>query len=130
MEANFAFDGNYVKIFDFFYDGIEWSPFDTSFKVSVLSNGFAGEGPWECGIESFRAFVDALEGMHHLRAARAELNSFSYDSHISFVLDHLGHICVSGTLFGPHEDQHVTFEFTADQTILDPFIKGLQQLLP
>ena len=130
MEASFVFDGNYVKIFDFFFDGVEWSDFDTSFKMAVRSGGFAGEGSWECGIGRFRTFVEALEEMYQLHTDRAELSDFCYDSHIAFALDRLGHIRVKGTLFGEHGDQHVAFEFTADQTVLASFVKELRELLP
>lgn len=133
MVARFQFQENEIKIFDFFHfalDAEAGNPYNTTFQMSIVSNGFAGKGEWECDIKDFRQFVKSLEEMAQFQTVQVNLQDIGYASHICFKMAHTGHICVTGVLFGPMKTQQVTFEFSADQTVLSPFVKELRLLLP
>lgn len=133
MEARFQFQENEIKIFNFSHftlDAEAGNPYNTTFQMSIASNGFAGKGEWECDIKEFRQFVKGLEEMAQLQTVQVDLRDTGYASHICFKMAHTGHICVTGVLFGPMKTQQVTFEFFADQTVLSPFTKELRLLLP
>lgn len=133
MEARFLFLENEVKIFDFFHsadDAAAGNPYNTTFQMSIVSNGFAGKGRWDCDIKDFRQFVTELDKMRQFQTVQVNLLDLGYASHICFQMTHTGHICVAGVLFGPMATQQVTFEFLADQTVLSLFTKELRLLLP
>ena len=131
--ASFTQEGNYVKISSFFHspeDARAGNPYNTTFRLSVCSDGFSGTGEWECDIAALRAFAEELEGLLSFQRQRAELADLGYGSSLTFAAaDRLGHIRVSGTLVGFHGVQRLRFEFTGDQTALGPFLKELRALL-
>lgn len=130
--ASFTQEGNYVKISSFFHspeDARAGSPYNTTFRLSVCSDGFSGTGEWECDIAALRAFARALEELYRFQRERAELRDVGYGSVLALEGDRLGHIRVGGTLVGLHGVQSLRFEFTADQTALGPFGTELAALL-
>ena len=133
MVVSCPWDGNYVKISAFFHsreDARAGNPYNTTFQLSVCSDGFSGTGEWECDIGALRAFAGELEELYRFQRERAELRDMGYGSTLTFsAADRLGHIRVGGTLFGLHGVQSLRFEFLADQTVLGSFVKELEALL-
>ena len=133
MAASCFQDGNYVKISSFFHsleDARAGNPYNTTFQLSVCSDGFSGTGEWECDISVLRAFDREVEELYRFQRERAELRDMGYGSTLTFsAADRLGHIRVGGTLFGLHGVQSLQFEFLADQTALEPFGTELAALL-
>ena len=120
---------NCVEIFDFWCNDRESNdPYGTEFKVRVCSNGEDNYGEM-CGIEEVRNFVGQLDEMNHLQGKHAEIKDVSYGGRLCFNLDRMGHVQVSGTLFGVYGIQSLKFEFTGDQTALGPFLDGLRECL-
>ena len=140
MSAKFSMGRNCVEIFDFWCNDRESNdPYGTEFKVRVCSNGednygeseeeYVGTGSWMCGIEEVRNFVGQLDEMNHLQGKHAEIKDVSDGGRLCFDLDRMGHVQVSGTLFGVYGIQSLKFEFTGDQTALGPFLDGLRECL-
>lgn len=133
MAASCFQDGNYVKISSFFHspeDARAGNPYNTTFQLSVCSDGFSGTGEWECDISVLRAFAREVEELYCFQRERAELRDMGYGSTLTFsAADRLGHIRVGGTLLGLHGVQSLRFEFLGDQTALGPFVKELEALL-
>lgn len=132
MEARFVFGKNEVKIVHFSYyadDAIVGNPYNTTFQVHVVSDGFSGMGEWECDVANVRRFVTELEKMEQFRVWQVDFTDIGYGSRLRFVLTRTGHIQVSGLLYGAAAIQRLQFEFSGDQTALSPFIKGLKALL-
>ena len=133
VAASFTQEGNYVKISSFFHspeDARAGNPYNTTFQLSVCSDGFSGTGEWECDIAALRAFAREVEELYRFQRERAELRDMGYGSTLAVAsADRLGHIRVGGTLVGPRGDQSLRFEFLADQTALGPFGTELAALL-
>lgn len=133
MTASYEYDGNSAVLSAFFHseeDARAGSTYNTTFRLSVRSDGFSGTGEWECDIAALRAFAEELEGLLSFQRQRAELADLGYGSSLTFAAaDRLGHIRVSGTLVGLHGVQRLRFEFMGDQTALGPFLKELRALL-
>ena len=132
VAASFTQEGNYVKISSFFHspeDARAGNPYNTTFRLSVCSDGFSGTGEWECDIAALRAFAREVEELYRFQRERAELRDVGYGCFLALEGDRLGHIRVGGTLVGPHGVQSLRFEFLADQTALGPFGTELAALL-
>ena len=132
MAACFAQDGNCVEISSFFHsaeDARAGNPYNTTFRLSVCSDGFSGTGEWECDIAALCAFARELEELYRFQREEAELGDAGCSSTLTFAAaDRLGHIRVRGTLIGLHGVQRLRFEFLADQTALAPFVRELKAL--
>ncbi len=133
MTASYEYDGNSAVLSALFHseeDARAGNPYNTTFRLSVRSDGFSSTGEWECDIAALRAFAEELEGLLSFQRQRAELADLGYGSSLTFAAaDRLGHIRVSGTLVGFHGVQRLRFEFMGDQTALGPFLKELRALL-
>ena len=129
----FSFGVCALELFNFSHAPAEaaaGNPYNTTFQMRVQAEEhFSGQGVWECDIAQFRVFVRELEEMAQFRRETVELLDIGYASRIRFQMDRLGHIKVDGTIYGSGRVQSVTFEWRADQTALDPFLKGLTKLL-
>lgn len=132
MALGFVQDGNRVEIASFFHsaeDARAGNPYNTEFQISVCSDGFSGEGEWECDIAALRTFAEELGQLYRFQREGAKLSDLGYGSSLVFAAaDRLGHIRVSGTLIGLHGVQRLRFEFLADQTALAPFVTQLKAL--
>ena len=133
LTASFTQDGNYVEHSSFFHsrqDARAGNPYNTTFQLSVCSDGFSGTGEWECDMAALHTFARELEELYRFQRERAELRDMGCGSTLVFsAADRLGHIRVGGTLFGLHGVQSLRFEFTADQTALGPFGTELEAFL-
>ncbi|MGI5962902.1 MAG: WapI family immunity protein [Lawsonibacter sp.] len=140
MSAIFLAGNNQLEIFDFQCD--DWEsihPYNTSFKIRIRSTGegfcsrsqeeFSCLSSWECDSKAFRTFVEQLQQMYYFETNLVEFKDIAYGGNLCFELDRMGHIRISGLLFGNHGDQHLAFAFNGDQTCLIPFLDGLKAFL-
>ena len=131
MIANLTYENNHIAIGEFCYheaDAKGGNPYNTTFRLSVRSGGFAGEGDWECDIRKFRMFVDDLQKLYAFQAENAHLDDIGYGGHICFSMDHTGHLEISGVIYGVAMEQYLKFCFNADQTVLKTFANKLAAL--
>lgn len=132
MEARLSFGNNALTVSRLSYspqDAESGNPCNTSFRLAVASDGFSGAGEWVCAVADLVRFTAALEAMEGLRPRRAELLDRGYGSRLALELDKRGHIHLSGLLYGPAAEQRLQWGFTADQTALGPFVRGLRAIL-
>lgn len=67
--------------------------------------------------------------MYLFKRSSVELKDICYGTNVLFSMDKLGHIDVSGTIYGEAMIHEMKFEFHIDQTVLPPFIKVLKSFL-
>lgn len=133
MSVRFEFGQNFLEITNFRYfskDAVGGSPYNTLFDLRVQScdGRFAGVGDCEDDIKHIKQLADELQMMYDLKLASVKYHdAFGFGSDIEFTLSKNGHIAVSGTVI--NFDHSMEFEFEADQTVLPPFIGGLNKLL-
>ena len=131
MEAILEYCGNRIEIFDFFHsaeDEKSGNPYNSSFSVRVRSGLFSGEGRYVTDYKAFERFIAALRDVTECRADKAVLEDYDYGSTVRFGGDGLGHIEVSGTVYGEAMTHAVTFSFPTDQTIYAPFLRTLERM--
>ena len=129
MEAILEYCGNRIEIFDFYHsieDEKSGNPYNSFFTVRVKSGLFSGEGGWEIDYKAFRQFIAALRDVTDFKADEAVLPDYCYGSTLRFVGDGLGHIKVSGTVYGEARVHSVTFSFPTDQTVYASFLRALE----
>ncbi len=123
--------GNSLIISDFQYsqeDVESNNPYNATFTIAVVSERFRGFGECEYDIKDFREFAKQINELYEFHRFNAELREIGYGSHVSFDMDRLGHITVSGEIFGHGMIHSIKFEFVADQSSLKPFADSLNQI--
>lgn len=105
-----------------FYSG---NPYNTTFNVKVVSGDFTGVSKFEYNIRDFIKFVKKINGLYDFKSKKVELNDICYGSNIQFCLDKMGHITISGKIYGNSMEHSLTFVFTTDQTAIKVFCKSL-----
>ena len=98
------------------------NPYNTTYSLRVVSGAFSGYAPCECDIKEFRKFVSEMEELFRFKRDKTELCDICYGSKVVFCIDKVGHLDISGDIFGQAAEQRLVFHFTADQTCLNDFV--------
>ena len=106
-------------------DYLNGNPYNTSFHVHVVSEKFSGFSTFEYDIKEFLKFIREIKELYEFKRKVVELNDICYGSKIQFRLDNLGHLHISGMLYGDGMIHSLKFEFDTDQTALRPFCNAL-----
>lgn len=132
MTAKLEYEKNLLEILNFFHNGEEekdGNPYNTSFDVKVVSGLFSGYAPgWECDYKEWKRFVTGLKKMLQFQNKEIGLKDLGYGNEIRFEEDGLGHIEISGKIYGNDRIQSLSFTFMADQTVLKEFVKELEEV--
>jgi len=106
-------------------DFLNGNPYNTTFNVRVVSGNFAGFASFEYNIKEFIRFIHEIKELYDFKRQTVELNDICYGSYIQFNLSNLGHIHISGTLYGSAMIHSLKFEFDTDQTAFFSFCNAL-----
>ena len=101
------------------------NPYNTTFNVNVTSGGFSGFSKFEYDFKEFILFIKAIKDLCTFKIQIVELKDICYGSEIRFSLDKMGHVNVSGTVYGKAVEHTLIFTFNTDQTALVPFSNAL-----
>ena len=101
------------------------SPYNTTFNIKVNSGDFAGVSEFEYNIKDFVRFIEELKELYEFKISQVELNDICHGSNIIIGLNQLGHITISGTLYGNAMEHSLKFIFVTDQTAIKAFSKSL-----
>ena len=112
-----------IKVSDVDYEA--GNPYNTFFNVKVQSECFAGVARFECNIKDFILFINEIKNLYDFKQNKVSLSDICYGSNIQFEMNRIGHITISGTLYGNAMIHSMTFEFLTDQTAIKPFLDGL-----
>ena len=126
--AKLIYEDNYLMIKNFIYHQQDIY-YNTSFDLEIRSGSFSGVAPCEYDIKEFRKFVEELLEMYDFKKQIVTLNDICYGSSVEFEADKIGHINVSGEVFGEAMEHSLKFSFMIDQSVLDQFISELQNLI-
>lgn len=126
--AVLKYENNFIRISDFTYHNNDIY-YNTDFNLEIRSDVFSGIAPCEYDIKEFRKFTDELTEMYNFKRQTVSLNEICYGSEVKFEADKIGHILVSGEIFGRTMGHSMKFMFTIDQTALMPFIEQLKVLI-
>ena len=74
-------------------------------------------------------FVEELLEMYNFKKQIVMLNDICYGSTVNFEADKIGHIIVSGEIFGKAMEHSLKFSFMIDQSVLNKFISELQNMI-
>lgn len=132
MCATISYGSNLLEITDFIHYPEELkrgNPYNCTFNLKVISGAFSGIAPCEYDIKDFRELVLAFEEMYHFKRTTVELKDICYGTSVEFSMDELGHIDVSGMIFGEAMIHQMKFKFQIDQTVILPFINELKGLV-
>lgn len=100
-----------------------------TFSFEAASSHFSGASHFCTSSSAIRAFVCALRAMASTLAGSATLTDADSDAFVTMVVDKLGHVGVCGRVGGTHESHSMVFEFSTDQTCIEPFASELEHLL-
>lgn len=125
--AKLIYEDNYLMINNFIYHQQDIY-YNTSFDLEIRSGSFSGVAPCEYDIKEFRKFVEELLEMYDFKKQIVTLNDICYGSSVKFEADKIGHINVSGEVFGKAMEHSLKFSFMIDQSVLDKFISELQNI--
>jgi hypothetical protein len=130
--AKLEYGGNFFEINNFFHsveDERSGNPYNCAFSMRVESDGFAGEAVGcECDYKDIKDLAKELRELAGFKTREVVFKELAYDSEIRFTGDGLGHITVSGTLYGDMALQSLKFSFETDQTVYPAFICSLERL--
>ena len=130
--ARLEFGGNLFEIKHFFHsleDERSGIPYNCTFCMRVVSDGFSGESSGcECDHKDIKELAAQLRALIDFKADEAVFRELDYNSEIHFKGDGLGHITVSGILYGDLGRQSLNFSFETDQTVYPAFINSLKKL--
>ena len=101
------------------------NPYNTTFKVNVISGDFTGASEFEYNIKDFLKFVRDIKDLYDFKLKLVELNDICYGSYIQFSLSKTGGLTISGTIFGTAMEQSLKFELITDQTAIETFSNSL-----
>jgi hypothetical protein len=103
------------------------NPYNTTFNVKVISGDFSGVSQFECNIKEFINFVEQIKALYDFKLKQVDLDDICYGSNIHFSLDKMGHITISGKIYGNAMEHSLTFMFTTDQTSIEIFCNSLNK---
>ena len=132
MEAKLEYLGNLIEILDFRHsveDEKSGNPYNCSFNIRIVSGTFSGLADGcEYDYKEWKKFVEQLNDLILFKTNEAILFEIGYGGKISFKGDKLGHIEISGLVYGNAMTHSLQFEFTTDQTVFPSFISELKKL--
>ncbi len=105
------------------------NPYNTTFSIRVVSGLFSGYATCEYDIKEFIRFANEMEALFRFERDKTELNDICYGSKVVFCMDQLGHLDISGEIYGRAAEQRLVFRFAADQTCLNDFIQTIKQYI-
>ena len=126
--AKLIYEDNYLIINNFVYHQKDVY-YNTSFDLEIRSGSFCGVAPCEYDIKEFRKFVQELLEMYNFKKQIVMFNDICYGSSVKFEADKIGHITVSGEIFGKEMVHSLKFYFTTDRFVLKQFISELQNMI-
>jgi hypothetical protein len=126
--AKLIYEDNYLMINNFIYHQQDIY-YNTSFDLEIRSGSFSGVAPCEYDIKEFRKFVEELLEMYDFKKQIVTLNDICYGSSVKFEADKIGHINVSGEVFGKAMEHSLKFSFMIDQSVLNKFISELKNMI-
>lgn len=132
MTARLAFELNYLEISDFRHypeEAARGNPYNCTFDLTVRSCGFGGTAPCQYDMKDFRQFAADLRKLYDFTCTTVTLGDMCYGSRVEFTMDSMGHIEVSGKIFGQAMEHSLEFTFPADQTVLGTFAEELETLI-
>lgn len=132
MSAKLEYCGNKIEIVNFHHsveDELSGNPYNCSFDIRVKSGLFSGFADGcEYDYKEWKIFVRQLKELFLFKTNKVVFQEIGYGGKISFIADSLGHIEVSGIIYGEAISHSLQFEFMTDQTVFLPFIKELEKL--
>jgi len=132
MNAKLEYCGNIIEIVNFchsFEDELSGNPYNCSFNIRIVSGMFLGYADGcEYDYKEWKKFVAQLGNLILFKTNEVILHEIGYGGTIKFVGDGLGHIEVSGLIYGNAMSHSLQFEFMADQTAFSTFLSELQSL--
>ena len=105
------------------------NPYNTAFSIRVVSGAFCGYASCEYDMKEFVRFVREIEEVFLFKRSKTELNDICYGSKVSFCADKIGHLEISGEIFGEAAEQRLVFRFNADQTCLNDFVNTIKRYI-
>lgn len=130
--AKLEYGENLFEIKYFFHsleDERSGNPYNCTFGMRVVSDGFSGEASGcECDYKDIKELAAQLRALIDFKIGEAVFRDLDYNSEIHFKGDGLGHITVSGILYGYLGQQSLNFSFETDQTVYPAFINCLERL--
>ena len=126
--AKLLYEDNYL-IFNNFIHHQKDIYYNTSFDLEIRSGSFGGVAPCEYDIKELRKFIQDLSEMCEFKKQVVIFNDICYGSNVKFEADKIGHINVSGEIFGKAMDHSLKFSFVVDQAVLNQFISELQNMI-
>lgn len=132
MGAKLEYCANIIEIVNFCHSVEEESsgnPYNCSFDIRIVSGMFSGVADGcEYDYKEWRKFVEQLNNLILFKTDKVVLHEIGYGGTINFVGDGLGHIEVSGLVYGNAMSHSLQFEFMTDQTAFPSFLTELQSL--
>ena len=132
MNAKLSCSGNSIEIADFYHskqDENNGNPYNCTFNIYIKSGSFSGcADGCDYDYKEWKKFVNHLKNVVLNKAEQAVLHEIGYGSKIVFTGDGIGHIQVSGIIFGQGKIHTLQFEFFTDQTFFADFIRELECL--
>ena len=130
--ATLTFDENKLEIIDFEHyvsDEEAGNPYNCYFRIKALSDGFSAlSAGCEYDYKALKLFIKELDELIDFKREAVHFEEYGYGSKLTFSGDGMGHIKVSGVIYGEHRSQSLLFEFMTDQTVYPSFIKELRNL--
>ena len=130
--AKLEYGENLFEIKCFFHsleDEQSGIPYNCTFGMRVMSEGFSGEASGcECDYKDIKELAEQLRALIDFKTDEAMFRDLDYNSEIHFKGDGIGHITVSGILYGYMGKQSLNFSFETDQTVFPAFISSLEKL--
>lgn len=131
MNAGFEYLGNSLEIINFKHyidEELSGNPYNCSFDIKVVSGMFSGYADGcEYDYKQWKSFIHQLEDVYDFKSDCAQMLEIGYGSKIVFKSDKMGHISVSGKIYGNAMEQSLEFCFHIDQTVLLKFIQELKK---
>jgi hypothetical protein len=132
MKASFEYYGNIFEILNFTHsveDENTGNPYNCSFGIKIVSGNFSGYADnCEYDYKEWKKFINQLEALYNFKIKEVKMVEIGLGSTVLFRIDNLGHIEISGVIYGEAKEQSLTFAFEIDQTVLYDFLGELKKL--
>lgn len=100
-----------------------------TFNIRVKSGRFAGASNFCIQKEKLVSIAQTLSVMHKELKGCCNINDSDSDAFISIEMDKFGHIYINGQIGGSHEEHFMKFKYTTDQTVLEQFVRLINDLM-
>ena len=132
MSAKLEYCGNSIEISDFYHsldDETARNPYNCSFNIKIVSGQFSGIADGcEYDYKEWKKYITQLEDLIYFKTKEVTMIEIGYGNKIVFVGDGMGHIKVTGEIYGHAMSHLLKFEFDTDQTVFPSFIEELKKL--